>query len=144
MIDSGLYVMLTTAPSLVALLVANQNVPPATERVFFSLAKKQAARPYIVLHILNAPPAETSLDGSSQLIGGEFQFDSYADDQLTARKVSRAVRDVLKDYSGPLSDGTIIQFTQIVMDFDDPYEEGGVGYMFRSVLRMKGFYTEGS
>lgn len=129
--------MLTTAPSVIAVLAT-----PATDSVFFSLARKQAGRPFVVMHVINAPPAETSLDGSSQLIEGEFQFDSYADDQLTARKVSRAVRDVLKDYHGPLSDGTLMQFTQILLDADDPYEVGGVGYVFRSVLRMKGFYTE--
>ena len=101
-----------------------------------------------MIHIISAPPAATSLDGTSALIEGRLQFDSYAHDQLTARRVSRAIRNLLappggENFSGPLSDGTLIDITEINNEFDSPYEVGGVGYLNRSILDASGFYTEG-
>ncbi len=104
--------------------------------------------PYIVVHLINVPPADASLDGVvTNLIDGEFQFDSYADDAsngaLTARQLNRAVRELLQDFDGTLSDGTVIRFYDVSADFDDNYEVGGTSFLFRSVLRLKAFYTEG-
>lgn len=141
MIFNGIYAKLTTEPTVIALLSS-----PPTAAVHYSLAPKDGAgqRPYVVVHILNAPPAEATLDGSSELVDGELQFDSYADDQISARKLSRAIRDVLKNYQGSLPDGTLITFCEVPMDMDDPYEVGGGGYLFRSVVRLRAFYTEGA
>jgi len=136
MILSGLYNLLLADPGVSAIIAA--------KGVYFTLAAEQAARPFVVIHIVSAPPAETSLDGVSELISGRFQFDCYADDQLSARKLSRAVRDLLKNYSGGLSDGTAIQFTAVNLDMDDPYEVGGQGFVFRSLLDLSAFYTEGA
>lgn len=110
--------------------------------IYFGAAKKSAAPSYLVIHGLDLPPAEHSMDGPSSLSDGEFQFDSYANDQPAARKLSQAVRDALKNYSGSLSDNTTIQFYKISLDVDDPYEIGGGGYVFRSLLRLKSFFTE--
>lgn len=137
MISNGLYELLTTTTPLSSLLAA-----PANNSVFFSLAQKQATRPYVVLHVVNAVPAEKTQDGSSALIDGELQFDSYADSQLMARRLSQTIRDLLVDFTGPLPDGTILQFAEVIADFDDPYELGGGGYVFRSVLRLKALYTD--
>lgn len=137
-VSEGLYVLLTQATAAVQALLA----APATDSLYFSLAAKQAPRPYVVLHIVDAPPAAATLDGSSALIDGEFQFDSCADDQPTARQLSQAVRDALKELSGTLSDGTTIQFYEVSQDFDAGYDLGGDGYIYRSVLRLRAFYTE--
>lgn len=110
--------------------------------VYFSLAAKQAPRPFIVLHLTETLPAGETLDGVSDTMDGEFQFDSYADDQITARRLSQAVRDSLKNLAITLADGTAIQFYSVALDADDPYELGGGGYVFRSVLRLRAFYSE--
>jgi len=147
-IQSGIYVMLIGASSIQGLLPSDSNTGAslAKDCVHFVRAPKEPRTPYIIVHLPNVPPAESSLDGVSDLIDGEFQFDSYASEQngaLTARQLSRAVRDLFKNFSGTLSDGTTIAFYEVTADFDDNYEVGGTSYLFRSVLRLKAFYTEG-
>jgi uncharacterized protein DUF3168 len=136
MILPGLYKKLIADPGVSAILAT-----PA-DSLFINVAVKQSARPYLVMNLVDGRPAEATQDGSSELIDGEFQFDAYADDPTTARKLSRAVRDSLKNYSGALPEGTVIQFVEVTMDHDEPYELGGGGYIFRSLLRLKAFYTE--
>lgn len=137
----GLYEALLAAPAVTALLAPAQPNTAFTG-VYFSKAAKGAPTPYVVLHVVDGLPAEASLDGVSELIDGEIQFDSYADDLPPARKLSHAVRDLLKNFGGILPDGTTIQFVDVTMDMDDPFEIGGQGYVDRSVLRLKAFYTE--
>lgn len=147
-VSGGIFNYLTqsTAPAAVAVqnLLAKLSPDGATPQfsVYSSLAQKQAPRPFVVMHVLDAPPAEHSLDGPSPLTDGRFQFDSYGDDQVAARKLSQAVREALKNFSGALNDGTTIQFYEVAMDVDDPYEIGGGSYVFRSVLQLRAFYTE--
>lgn len=131
-----------TAAAAVTSILAPDPAGYNNFAVYFSLAKKQAPIPYLVIHALDLPPAEQTMDGASSLSDGEFQFDSYANDQPTARKLSQAVRDALKNFAGALSDATTIQFYEVSIDTDDPYEIGGVGYVFRSVLRLRAFFTE--
>ena len=140
-IKGGLYAQLLATPAVTAILAAPQPDTPYTG-IYFSVAAKGAPAPYVVMHVSEAPPAEASLDGQSELIDGEIQFDSYAADGVTARKLSRAIRDALKNFSGALPDGTTIQFVAVTMDLDDPFEIGGQGYVERSVLRLKALYTE--
>jgi hypothetical protein len=135
---NGLYALLAATPSITSLL--NSANPPS---IYLSLAQKGTPAPFLVIHLVDGPPAGATLDGVSSMIEGVFQFDSYANDQLTARKLSQAVRDELKNFQGnPLSDGTVIQFVDVLTDMDDPYEIGGQGYVFRSVLRLQAFYNE--
>jgi len=139
MILTGIYKQLLLSTAVTAQLAA----PPA-QSIFKNVAVKQAARPYLVLNRVAAPPAESTLDGISALIDGEIQFDAYADSQDAANALAHAVRDYLMNTfnAGALPDGTTIQFVDVPMDHDEPYEQGGAGYIFRSLLRLKAFYTE--
>ena len=136
----GIANALTQNPTVQALLAKGSGY--SGYAVYFSLAAKGQQGSYLVLHGLDLPPAAHSMDGPSSLSDGEFQFDSYGKDQPTARKLSQAVRDALKNYSGVLVDGTSIQFYRVSLDIDDPYEIGGQGYIYRSVLRLESFFTE--
>jgi Protein of unknown function (DUF3168) len=140
------YLTQSPAPGAVAVQKLLATLPPvgATPQysVYFSLAEKQAPRPFVVMHLIEGLPAGETLDGVSELTDGEFQFDCYADDQVAARALSQAVRDALKNFAGALNDGTTIQFYSVALDADDPYELGGGGYVYRSVLRLRAFYTE--
>jgi hypothetical protein len=144
MLASGLYVLLAGVSAVTSLL----GKPPANSQdgppIFFGSALKEDLVPFLVIHKPLSLPAGQTLDGVSDLIDGEIQFDSYANDQITAQKLSRVVRDALKNYGGALSDGTTIQFTEVTAELDDGYEEGGQGYLFRSLVRLKAMYTEGS
>ena len=142
MLLPGLYSELGTAQAVTSLLGAPPTL--AKTNIFINVAVKQANRPFLVMNLVAAPPAEASLDGISGLIAGEIQFDSYADTPQQARQLSRAVRDFLMTTfnAGALPDNTSIQFVDVTMDHDEPYEEGGSGYLYRSLLRLKAFYTE--
>jgi hypothetical protein len=139
----GLYKLLTAAP---ANPFSSLLAQPAASSIFMNVAVEQAGRPYLVLNNVSAPPAGETLDGISDLIDGEIQLDSYADDQPTATKVSRALRDYLMKtfVAGTLPDGTTIQFVSVTTDQDEPYELGGAGYIHRRLLRLQAFYTEGA
>ena len=140
MILPGIYKQLLKANAVTQLLSS-----PAAQSIYINVAVKQSNRPYLIINRVAAPPAASSLDGMSQLIEGEIQIDSYADDQPTASKLSSAVRDYLMNTfsGGALPDNTTIQFVEVTMDHDEPYEQGGAGYLYRALLRLKAFYTEG-
>lgn len=142
MLLPGLYSLLSSSPSAAA--VQALLGAPATGSVFIVAAIKQANRPFLVLNRVGAPPAASTLDGISQLIDGEIQFDSYADTPQQAQQLSLAVRDYLMTTfnAGALPDGTTIQFVDVTADHDEGREEGGIGYLYRSLLRLKALYTE--
>lgn len=142
MIQSGLYNLLINAPSITALLTSGQ----AGNSVHFVRAPKQPITPFIVIHLPSVPPAEATMDGSSQLIEGLIQFDCYDKDENgaeDARQLCRAIMNLLSSFGGTLNDGTTIQFTDVIANFDDNYEVGGEDFLFRSVVRLRAFYTEG-
>jgi hypothetical protein len=145
-VAGGLYNFLTLSPAAAAVQAQLPSLPKinnvAQFPVYFSRADKQPPASYIVIHTVDAPPASHSMDGPSALSEGEFQFDSCAPDQPTAQALSLAVKEALQNFSGALSDGTTIQFYEVTMDADEPYEVGGGGYVFRRLLRLKAFYTE--
>jgi hypothetical protein len=144
-VSGGLYNFLTLSPAAAAVQALLSPLPPIDGvkqfPVYLSRADKQPPANYIVIHG-DTTPAAHSQDGPSGLQDGEFQFDSYAPDQLTAQQLSNAVKSATESLSTALSDGTVIQFYKITMDADEPYEQGGGGYVFRRVLKQRAFYTE--
>jgi hypothetical protein len=52
------------------------------------------------------------------------------------------VKSALQNLSTSLSDGTTIQFYEVAMDADEPYEVGGGGYVFKRLLKLRAFFTE--
>ena len=145
-VSSGLYNFLTQNPAAAGVQALLSTLPPingvAQFPVYISRADKQPPVSYIVIHTVDAPPAAHSLNGPSGLSDGEFQFDSCGPDQLTAQALSLAVKNALEYLGGALSDGTTIQFYEVALDADEPYEVGGGSYVFRRCLRLRAFYTE--
>jgi len=141
MILNGLYELLVTAPSMSGLLAPSPNAGAGTG-VYFAAAAKGALRPFLVITVVSSAPADQTFDGSTGLVAARFQFDSYADDQLTARALSKATRKLLEDFEGPLPEGTLLTMVGVNDDHDGPYETGGQGYLYRAILDMSGFYQE--
>lgn len=142
MISEGLYQAMAAAPSIEAVVAKDVNGQYA---IYFGQAPPLAPRPYVVITIASARPAEHTLSGHSGLIYGRLQFDSYADgDQSTVQLTANAVRNYWVDYKGVLPDGTAIQFGVINADRDMPYEEGGIGYIYRRMLDISAFWTDPS
>ncbi len=139
MILPGIYSQMLKATPITTLLGAG-----AQNQIFIGVAMKQAARPYVVLNRTGSLPAGQTLDGISALQDGEIQLDTYADKPQDAQLLSATIRDYFLNTfnAGALPDGTTIQFVEVAMDHDEPYEQGGVGYLYRALLRLKVFYTE--
>lgn len=139
-VTNALYTLLAGIGGVTSLL----STPPAAvggASIYIGAADKGAVAPYLVLHLVTAKPQST-LQGPSALRDGEFQFDSYAPTQSAARLLSQAVRGSLEGWGGVLADGTTLQFVETLVDDDDGYEQGDIGYVFRAILRLQGFYTE--
>ena len=146
MILSGLYAQLASQSGLAALLGPGAYTSAPSQIVnafFFGAASKQPPQRFIVINVLDASPVATTLDLTTALKDGELQFDSYAENQLVARKISQTIRDLLVDFIGTLPDGTTITFTENTVDRDLGYEIGADNYVFRALLRLRAFYTEG-
>lgn len=143
MLLPGLYEHLLSAP---AAAVQAALAAPASGAIFEISAMKGAPRPFLVLNRISAPPAGATLDGTSDLIDGEIQFDAYADTPAAAEKLAHAVRDFyMRTFVvGQLPDGTNIQFIDVTADHDEGYEPGGSGFLYRALLRLQAFYTEAS
>lgn len=141
MILQGLYKQLLLAVPVTSLL---GGAATAAGSIYENVAIEQPPASFIVLNRAEAPPAGATLDGISDLIEGELQFDSYAPNSAAAKKLSLAVRDYLmKTFNaGALPEGSTVQFVDVTMDHDEPYELGGAGLISRAMLRLKAFYTE--
>jgi hypothetical protein len=144
-VAGGLYNFLGFNPAAAAvqgMLASTLIDGEAQWPIYFSRADKQPPNNFLVIHIVEAPPAAHSLQGPSGLSDGEFQFDSCAPDSPTAQALSLAVKRALEGFSGALADGTTIEFYKVTWDADEGYEEGGTGYIFKHALRLRAFYTE--
>jgi hypothetical protein len=141
MVASGLYELLAGTPAVADLL---GDVPEAVggAAIYLSVAPKTPPVPFLIIHKLPSEPAGQTLDGVSNLTDGEFQFDSYGAEATDAQFLSGTVKAFLQNFGGTLGDGTGVQFVEVTADFDNGYELGAYGYLFRCVLRLKAFYTE--
>jgi hypothetical protein len=142
----ALYAQLAAQSAIIGLIGpgAYPGAPAnAVNAFFFGAASKQPPARFIVINVLDAPPAATTLSQTTALIDGEFQFDSYAESQLVARQISETIRGLLIDLVGAtLPNGVTITFTENTVDRDLGYEIGAESYVFRSLLRLRAFYTE--
>jgi hypothetical protein len=145
-VASGLYNFLTQNAAAAAVQALLSPLPPIDGvpqfPVYLTRADKQPPLNYLVIHVIDDPPAAHSMDGPSGLSDGEFQFDSCGPDQATAQALALAVKRSLQNFSGALSDGTPITFYEVAMDGDAGYEQGGSGYVFKHVTRLRAFFTE--
>ena len=145
MILSGLYNLLINDPAIGDLIVE--------DGVHFTLLSKDIPLlPAIVIRRIHAQ-SPTTLDGAPALTDALFEFDAYANDQLTADKVMSAMQDLLEDFDGTLNTvdagGNIVGTTDVhvyqVATRDLTYQAGGTtGWLFRSVLDVNMFFTESS
>jgi hypothetical protein len=147
MIESGLYQFLTTNALITALLGGKASV-------YFSVLPKQPALPAIRFFRVASPNAAETLDlpgYGNQTIAGRFQFDALASDSnanpmnnsgyLSAALLSQAVRtQLLAQATDTLPDGTLLQDVRIHDEFDQDFEQGGTGYIFRRTLDVSLIY----
>ena len=103
----------------------------------------------VVIHSITGVPV-TVMESTTDLEERRLQFDCYASDYVSTRKLSAAVRAALIDLSGQYSNGdtppsfTTIQTSIVNGDFDAPYEVGGagVGFIYRAILDISFFVQQ--
>ncbi len=136
MILSGLFNLLTNDPGVSALIVE--------DGVHFTLLSKAVPLiPAIVIQRIHSQGPST-LDGQADLEDALFEFDAYANDQLTANRVRDALEALLQDFDGTLNEGTELHVYQTISR-DLKYEAGGTtGWIFRSALDVHCFFKEPS
>ena len=144
MIESGLYEFLAADSSVSALVQAAGK----TARIHGVMLPKNYTLPAVVYLTATYRPID-SMRGPNKLETRRFQFDCYARDPngfIISRQLSRAMRNALcpPDADGNptslkavLPDGSGVDSTKIIMDFDKPYEEGEGGYIYCATLDIE-------
>lgn len=132
-IENGLYGLLTSTDTVTA------NLGDRTS-VFFNFVPRGAKIPCVVIHAVTSVPIVT-LDATADLAPKRFQFDCYAADYFKSHQLSKSVFDLLKDFSGVLGDGTVVQACVVNNDFDMPFELGAKDITFRAILDITIWYV---
>jgi hypothetical protein len=131
---------------LYQLLSENQTVLDALgdrNNVFLGMIPKdQPDTPAIVVRTPGASYLKSTPDGTLNMVGKKVQIDSYHAQYTKSITISNVVRDLLKDFIGPLST-TTVRSVVITQDMDMPYEQGPGGYVFRRMLEFHVWYVDG-
>src|SRR5581483_4288565 len=139
MLEADILNKLMEDPTVVAIL----NSQNGTVNVYNGAIPKSAPTPFIPAIVLQGVGTKYfyGADGINRFHQKTLQFDSYANDYTTALKVSNTVRELLQEFSGPLTN-TIVTGSLIRRDMDMPFEPGEGGYLFRHLLAIEFQYTE--
>jgi len=112
MIEEGLYSYLTSQSTITDIV---------GDRVYPTKLPQTPELPCVVFTTLGSYPIARQ-DGKAVLDRTQFQIDCYANTSLDAKLLSKAIRDVLERYVGPMGTHTV-RDTQLletgVDDFDD-------------------------
>lgn len=134
MFVKGLYMLLAADPGVSA-IVGN--------RIYYILQPKGTIVPSLVLSCVSTSDLY-SYTGITGLREGAWQIDCYASDYYSASGLQLAVKSVLENYVGDLpdTDATPVAATFIDKCWDMPYEEGGKGFIYRSLLNVRFHYYD--
>src|SRR5579864_9228290 len=103
--------------------------------LYWILVPKGAAYPCIVLSWV-ATSDTIATSGDLGFRNGLLQVDCYSSQYYPSKAIAIAVRDLLKSYKGTLpdTDSTVVAGVLQTKDWDMPYEEGAVGFVYRSLM----------
>lgn len=126
-------------PTVIGIL-DSQN---GTVNVYMGAVPKNAPTPFIPAIVVQGGGTKYfyGADGINRFQMETLQFDSYAPNYTAALQISNTVRDLLKEFSGPLA-STIVTGSMVRRDMDMPYEAGPGGYVYRHLLSIEFQYTE--
>lgn len=136
MIEKGLF-QLIQSDANVAKLVTTTN----GAGVYWVLMPKGAAVPCIVLS-RTATQDTNTMQGATPLRGALLQLDCYAPTYYGARSLSTVARQLIESFKGALPDGTVMNGALITKDWDMPYEEGALGFVYRAMLEFRVWYID--
>jgi hypothetical protein len=135
-VEKGLFQLVQSNAGIASLVTTTNG-----NGVYWILAPKAATFPLIVLSRV-ATDDTIAMAGDLGFRGALFQVDSYAGDFYTSRAVAAAVRELLESYKGTLPDGTVVDAVLQEKDWDFPYEEGSVGFIYRAMQQFRVWYND--
>src|SRR5690348_8536175 len=140
MLVEGLYTLITSDATITALLNARQTSPgaPKTSGVFPLQMPEGDPLPAIVYQEIFGAGTITQ-DGPDPLQYSRMQFDVYGPTYLVAKKLARALRQLLEGTTGQLADGTLLFSVERVSEMDAFEEEP---FVFRAVLDVHVSYDD--
>lgn len=134
MLEQGIYHLLAT----------NSGIQAVCPNVYLGVMPKQYVLPALRVSRVFGQPIVT-LDGTIPFNTARLQFDAYAPlgQYVKAKQVNFAVRNLLQDYRGNLTDdasnilATIVG-SEVLMDcIDHPLEEATGGYAHVNLLEIR-------
>jgi hypothetical protein len=133
-LPQGLFNLMISTPEI-AELVTNGATPPQFS-IHMGTLDKGYWLPAIRFSVITSTPIVTN-SGTASLTYERIQFDCMAVEYLDAQSLKDALKGLLNDYVGVLGEGTVIYSSILMMERDNPLEEGTGGYVFRSVLEYE-------
>lgn len=123
-----------------ALLVADPGVSAlAGPRIYDTVLPRGSVLPAVVYHTVTAPSSYT-MRGTSSPDDITVQLDVYASTAPAVRALRDALEDVLQDFRGTLSGGSVVQATFWLFDMDMPYtpaiNQTAIGFRVMSHVRF--------
>lgn len=135
MIEKGLFQLIQSDVN-----IAKQVTTTNGAGVYWVLMPKGAAVPCIVLS--RTATADTiTMQGATPLRGALIQLDCYASTYYAARSLSAVARKLIESFRGTLPDGTEMRGALITKDWDMPFEEGALGFVYRAMLELRVWYV---
>jgi hypothetical protein len=106
-------------------------------------ANKVSELPVIILSRVSTSDTIT-MSGDAGFRNALFQVSCMAGDYYTSKLIAQAIRNLLKSYTGNLPDtaSTAVASVTQEKDFDLPYEEGGVGFVYQAILQFRIWYYD--
>ncbi len=136
MIEQGLFQLIQSNTN-----IAKQVTTANGAGVYWMLMPKGAAVPCIVLS-RTATTDTLTIQGATPLRGALIQLDCYASTYYSARQLSTVARKLIESFQGTLPDGTVMQGAFIKKDWDMPFQEGVLGFVYRALLEFRVWYVE--
>ena len=137
MIEKGLFQFIQSDANIAKLVTTTNGAG-----VYWVLMPKGAAVPCIVLS-RTATQDTLTMQGATPLRGALIQLDCYASTYYAARSLADAARKLIESFKGTLADGTVMDGALITKDWDMPFEEGALGFVYRAMLEFRVWYVEG-
>src|SRR5579872_7448125 len=138
MLEQGLY----------HLLVTDSGIQAVAPNVYLGILPKQYQTPCIRLQNVGSENIVT-MDSTAALRAKRMQFDCYAPlgQYVKAHQIALAVKALLQDYRGNLVDDSnnvlaTITASEVLMELDEPLEEGTGGFLHRTVVDINFWFTE--
>jgi hypothetical protein len=137
-IEQGLFQLIQTDATVSSLVNMAQG-----KGLYWILAPKGSVYPQIVLSRVATSDVYT-FKGATGFRNALFQVDCYASLYYPSRAIADAVRGLLQSYVGTLADTDLTSVAAVLTtkDWDMPYEEGATGFVFRSMLEFRVWYSE--